>query len=606
MKLRLRGTFLDCIPSSDGSNSPRAHSEPDLHRNSGDESFNHHYTENLSDKISSLWSTYAASSKDGSESVASDPPLEKRMSGDASSNCSGGVSHAQASNQAAPSPRLTLTEPSYLWKRHSQHGVTRKELRYRICADTKRLSDSLKLQRAHEALTAIDELPEHIEEVLQQSAAAIFEDVQSKVAAMREWIQSRPTYAKQERLQEAVASLDIIPEIMWDSFSLQAAEAREILRRRIDEVTQGLGKGGCTMDEELLSQMNGLPSRVQIIAEEAVQAAVMESQAQAQKQFEQAMQKLPEESQALRIGNWQVVAGLPQASAGAQQSVCEAATDPIQQKIDAVPGNDDEIEGGFANQVVAEVLLRAKADGPGNDNRRLDLQSFATVVANREPGFSSHLGLHRLDDGSIGEEESVNNPGSIGHPELCPRPCLYFTNNLCQSGSSCDFCHLPHPKRAAHLDKRHRDLLKSLPYDQRVRIVLPILRQKALQVDSSNETLHLLDDIGSMSFVEPDAMQCDRQEMSFMAPIAAAEPLTRKSEQTLASALRCLSLRSLIVSLNRAPVARQQMAIEDLLHRLRVQCQLKLDAGLDQAEDGNRRFAPSPPHALAAESRCWA
>eukprot|EP00446_Apocalathium_sp_SHHI-4_P033843 CAMPEP_0177315906 /NCGR_PEP_ID=MMETSP0368-20130122/12706_1 /TAXON_ID=447022 ORGANISM="Scrippsiella hangoei-like, Strain SHHI-4" /NCGR_SAMPLE_ID=MMETSP0368 /ASSEMBLY_ACC=CAM_ASM_000363 /LENGTH=73 /DNA_ID=CAMNT_0018775131 /DNA_START=33 /DNA_END=251 /DNA_ORIENTATION=+ len=73
----------------------------------------------------------------------------------------------------------------------------------------------------------------------------------------------------------------------------------------------------------------------------------------------------------------------------------------------------------MANHIVAEVLLRAKADGADGDSRVLDLQSF--VVAS-----SSHSEPRRPEDGIVGEVAFVNNRGSIGHPELCPRPCVYF------------------------------------------------------------------------------------------------------------------------------------------------------------------------------------
>jgi len=308
-------------------------------------------------------------------------------------------------------------------------------------------------------------------------------------------------------------------------------------------VTQGLGEG--STDEEILEQMRVLPAEVQTITAVAVQAAVKESQVQ----FDKAMR--------------QMVSGMPQASAAAEQSRRKLGSEPSQQAAASVAGQGADIP--IANQVVAEVLLRAKADGADGDSRVLDLQSF--VVASR-----SHLEARRSEDATAGEAPFVNNRGSIGHPELCPRPCVYFTNGLCQAGSQCDFCHLPHPKRAAHLDKRHRDLLKSLPYDQRVRIVLPILRQKALQLDSSPETLRLLDEIGEMYVPRPrDAWPGGLQEPSFMAPTGPAAPISRQSEHTLTSALRSLTLRSLIVSLNRAPAGeRQQNTIDDLLHHLRL------------------------------------
>eukprot|EP00445_Apocalathium_hangoei_P021785 CAMPEP_0203912232 /NCGR_PEP_ID=MMETSP0359-20131031/53322_1 /ASSEMBLY_ACC=CAM_ASM_000338 /TAXON_ID=268821 /ORGANISM="Scrippsiella Hangoei, Strain SHTV-5" /LENGTH=117 /DNA_ID=CAMNT_0050838123 /DNA_START=18 /DNA_END=368 /DNA_ORIENTATION=+ len=31
-------------------------------------------------------------------------------------------------------------------------------------------------------------------------------------------------------------------------------------------------------------------------------------------------------------------------------------------------------------------------------------------------------------------------PGSIGHPQLCDRPCLYFAKNECANGMDCEYC----------------------------------------------------------------------------------------------------------------------------------------------------------------------
>ncbi|CAJ1370374.1 unnamed protein product [Effrenium voratum] len=48
-------------------------------------------------------------------------------------------------------------------------------------------------------------------------------------------------------------------------------------------------------------------------------------------------------------------------------------------------------------------------------------------------------------------ERSEQSEGSAGHPELCFKPCLYlaYGSGACPRRSSCSFCHLPHPKRAA-------------------------------------------------------------------------------------------------------------------------------------------------------------
>jgi hypothetical protein len=70
------------------------------------------------------------------------------------------------------------------------------------------------------------------------------------------------------------------------------------------------------------------------------------------------------------------------------------------------------------------------------------------------------------------------NPGSVGHPELCSRKCLYFAAGDCSNGDSCNFCHLPHQKRPARLDRMGRDMLRRMSFAERAEIILPILQSK--------------------------------------------------------------------------------------------------------------------------------
>merc|ERR1712012_1235408 len=80
--------------------------------------------------------------------------------------------------------------------------------------------------------------------------------------------------------------------------------------------------------------------------------------------------------------------------------------------------------------------------------------------------------------GNMMQLSSCINPGSLGHPELCPRPCLYFPVGQCANGAECDFCHRPHSKRPAHLDKRHRETLRAMTSAEVLSVMHPILKQK--------------------------------------------------------------------------------------------------------------------------------
>jgi hypothetical protein len=74
------------------------------------------------------------------------------------------------------------------------------------------------------------------------------------------------------------------------------------------------------------------------------------------------------------------------------------------------------------------------------------------------------------------------NPGSIGHPELCMQPCTFITNGGCNNGANCGYCHMPHKKRPLHFDKRNRELLREMPYDEVFSLVFPLMHQKIDEV----------------------------------------------------------------------------------------------------------------------------
>ncbi|CAJ1431523.1 unnamed protein product [Effrenium voratum] len=68
--------------------------------------------------------------------------------------------------------------------------------------------------------------------------------------------------------------------------------------------------------------------------------------------------------------------------------------------------------------------------------------------------------------------------GSLGHPELCFKPCLYLAYGACPRGADCGFCHLPH--KGAKLRKTDRELLRQLGEADVLALTLPHLRAKNL------------------------------------------------------------------------------------------------------------------------------
>eukprot|EP00435_Cladocopium_sp_Y103_P031632 s1279_g8.t1 len=78
-------------------------------------------------------------------------------------------------------------------------------------------------------------------------------------------------------------------------------------------------------------------------------------------------------------------------------------------------------------------------------------------------------------------------PGSLGHPEVCRRQCIYFLQGHCSNGDACTYCHLPHTQRAPKLDKRQRTIMQALSHQEVLALMLHLCTAKAEEVGMLKE-----------------------------------------------------------------------------------------------------------------------
>lgn len=155
--------------------------------------------------------------------------------------------------------------------------------------------------------------------------------------------------------------------------------------------------------------------------------------------------------------------------------------------------------------------------------------------------------------------------GSVGHPQLCNRPCVHMLIGYCDLGPACDFCHMGHPKRPVHLDKRHRELLRDVPPQEWLVVVLPILYDKIRTFDWSAQMQALVAEL---------SVYCSAIRKEPMASDAEQKSLTSRSRRTLAAVMRSMTLKSVLSTLQHAAQAHGVPLcpfIDNLLHRLREQ-----------------------------------
>lgn len=97
----------------------------------------------------------------------------------------------------------------------------------------------------------------------------------------------------------------------------------------------------------------------------------------------------------------------------------------------------------------------------------------------RQPQVIPFLQPSQVPQSTCADQEASE--GSIGHPELCRRPCFYFAKGCCENGAQCGYCHLPHGERAPKLDKRQRLVLQSLPEKLLLEMLQRAVRGRAEQ-----------------------------------------------------------------------------------------------------------------------------
>eukprot|EP00747_Dinoflagellata_sp_TGD_P151774 gnl/TRDRNA2_/TRDRNA2_177241_c0_seq6.p1 gnl/TRDRNA2_/TRDRNA2_177241_c0~~gnl/TRDRNA2_/TRDRNA2_177241_c0_seq6.p1 ORF type:complete len:395 (+),score=54.17 gnl/TRDRNA2_/TRDRNA2_177241_c0_seq6:117-1187(+) len=207
-------------------------------------------------------------------------------------------------------------------------------------------------------------------------------------------------------------------------------------------------------------------------------------------------------------------------------------------------------------------LLNTKAQGSAWENSdsgsTRDNGSLSRRDSFQSVGRSgSEIGDSELELTSVNPEPERNlqafsgtacQPGSVGHPELCSRPCIYFAAGTCKNGNACMFCHESHPHRAAHLDKRHRQTLKAMSFSTCLHLMSPIFKEKAASLDIPTALVEqLLDSLKSVSSEETKD-----EEVAVKAHMA----------YSFTHAFRIMSLRSMLSTLKRT--AKSQNTIEVL------------------------------------------
>eukprot|EP00439_Symbiodinium_sp_Y106_P078362 s1439_g17.t1 len=89
-------------------------------------------------------------------------------------------------------------------------------------------------------------------------------------------------------------------------------------------------------------------------------------------------------------------------------------------------------------------------------------------------------------------QQLVPSWGSLGHPEACRRPCIFFISGRCANGQGCDYCHMAHVEKMPKLDKKQRMMVQQCTQAQLLNLLVPLCRGRAERFGFLKEAAEIL------------------------------------------------------------------------------------------------------------------
>ncbi|CAE7597216.1 unnamed protein product [Symbiodinium sp. CCMP2456] len=108
------------------------------------------------------------------------------------------------------------------------------------------------------------------------------------------------------------------------------------------------------------------------------------------------------------------------------------------------------------------------------------MRSATPEVLVQDVWAQRHLRTLRQGQPAMVIDPTAPSRGSVGHPSLCNRPCIFIARQgHCQKGLACGSCH--HQHNDPKLDKKQRHLMSTMPRAELLGLLADLLRERAEQ-----------------------------------------------------------------------------------------------------------------------------
>ncbi|CAE7206487.1 unnamed protein product [Symbiodinium sp. CCMP2456] len=94
---------------------------------------------------------------------------------------------------------------------------------------------------------------------------------------------------------------------------------------------------------------------------------------------------------------------------------------------------------------------------------------------------------------AVSEDAEAKSFGSLGHPVLCHRPCVYLLKgSICKQGALCQFCHHGQHSPMPKLDQMQRARVQRMTEQELLRLLIPHIREQARAAGLQERAEHFI------------------------------------------------------------------------------------------------------------------
>lgn len=287
--------------------------------------------------------------------------------------------------------------------------------------------DATWAHRLSTTVRILDDIPEHIHDILKVKATTIADDMVEELASMKKKLD---TEGFSDDVQKVVNALEAIPDLMYNTFNNSFEGARAAARQRVECIIREVEASDIDTDD-ICDTMWSISADLQAVAERATEEAIVETQAEVRRHLEGIIEPSEASSGLLNVQEL-IVAKIPRVANKNRFSFRGCASDSVKHAVAAIGARNMTSGQTILNRYVSDGLVRAKVAQNKGATASDGLQCFEIVsnpsTSSTPQSMSSGLinttpSLSAFDHAPAGSELSTAATYSEAGSQFGVEPC---------------------------------------------------------------------------------------------------------------------------------------------------------------------------------------